>query len=500
MRVFRNAFWLTTGRVTGDVASFALFVAISRSFGPATSGEYSFAFALASFLAFLACAGFDECGTSLYARATDETARRRLWADILTTQCVQLLCAVLCFALFVALTGGLRARPSVIVELSVLLTCQYLARTFFIPSMASQSMKAPALADFACRFGAIAFALASIWTGQRSLPALLVGFPAAGVLLVVLAVRNAAAHGVSFRLHGDLKRIAQTLRSTSTFTGCELLGQFYARTDFLLIAFLLGNADVGLYATNMKFVEYGVLPLFLLGIAAYPSLTRAAAFDPAAFRGSVRELARLMFFLAGWLAVGLFCLVPLLITPIFGAPFAPAADILPWFAGLALLKGGEGTIYRVAYAVRRPSIYLIAMLVGTGLTIALNLVLIPRLGLVGAVIAAMASVGVVILICAVQLRSSIAPTLLIGTLVRLAVALAATGAVLFAIERLNVAPWLTALAACSVYPIFGLAAGLVTHPSRSALHTEVRAPDTRSTTPGFTREPLERSSRRAVPR
>jgi hypothetical protein len=72
--------------------------------------------------------------------------------------------------------------------------------------------------------------------------------------------------------------------------------------------------------------------------------------------------------------------------------------------------------------------------------------------------------------------------------------------VLFAIERLNVAPWLTALAACSVYPIFGLAAGLVTHPSRSALHTEVRAPDTRSTTPGFTREPLERSSRRAVPR
>src|SRR5215469_7028770 len=281
MRVFRNAFWLTSGRVTGDVASFALFVAISRSFGPATTGEYSFAFALASFLAFLACAGFDECGTSLYARATDEAARRRLWSDILTAQYVQLACAVVCFAIFVALTGGLRARPSVILELSALLTCQYLARTFFIPSMASQSMKAPALTDFVCRFGAIAFALAGIWAGQTSLPVLLAGFPVAGALLVVLAARNASAHGVSLLPHGDVRRVAQMLRSTSTFTGCELLGQFYARTDFLLIAFLLGNAEVGLYATNMKFVEYGVLPLFLLGIAAYPSLTRAAAFDPA---------------------------------------------------------------------------------------------------------------------------------------------------------------------------------------------------------------------------
>ncbi|HYK24680.1 MAG TPA: oligosaccharide flippase family protein [Steroidobacteraceae bacterium] len=475
MKVFRNAFWLTTGRVTGDIASFALFVAISRSFGPATTGEYSFSFALASLLAFLACAGFDECGTSLYARA-DEAARRRLWSDILTAQYVQLVCAVLCFAIFVALTGGLRARPSVIVELSALLTCQYLARTFFIPAMASQSMKAPALTDFVCRFGAIAFALASIWAGQTSLPALLVGFPAAGVLLVVLAARNAAAHGVSLLPHGNLRRVAQTLRSTSTFTGCELLGQFYSRTDFLLIAFMLGNADVGLYATNMKFVEYGVLPLFLFGIAAYPSLTRAAAFDPAAFRGSVRELARFMLFLAGWLAVGLYCLVPLLITPIFGTAFAPAAAILPWFAGLALLKGCEGTFYRVAYAVRRPSIYLVAMLAGTALTIVLNLALIPRLRLVGAVIAAMASVGVVFLICAAQLRSSLAPAVMTGTLLRLGAALGATGAVFLAVEQLDVAPWVAALAACGAYPIFGLAAGLLTHPSRSVLHTEVHAP------------------------
>ncbi len=481
MRVLKNAFWLTAGRISGDLASFALFVALSRSYGPATTGEYSYSFALASFVALLACSGFDEYGTALYARASSQPARQRLWADILSAQYAQLGVALACFALFLALTGGGRAPVSVLVELAALLTGQYLARTFFIPSMASQAMRAPALVDFGCRFGAILFALAGIAAGRSSLPALLLGFPIAGALLCALAAGNAARRGVSLRPHFVLPRIVQTLRSTSTFTGCELLGQFYARADFVLIAFLLGNADVGLYATDMKFVEYGVIPLYLLGLAAYPSFARAAAFDPQAFRNSVRELARLMFFLAGWVAVGLYSLVPLLIVPIFGPKFAAAADILPWFAALALLKGGEGTIYRVVYAVRRPSLYFIAMLTGTALTIVLNFALIPRLQLEGAVIAAMASCTVVISVCAAGLRRSLAPSVLLGAALRLGASIAATGTVLFAVERIHAPSWLAALAACASYPLFGLMAGLLPHPTRSALQAEVRAPpDTRS--------------------
>ncbi|MGH8260111.1 MAG: oligosaccharide flippase family protein, partial [Steroidobacteraceae bacterium] len=316
MKVLRNAVWLTAARIAGDLSSFVLFVSISRAFGPATTGEYSYSFAIASLVAFLACAGFDEYGMALYARAASETERRRLWTDIVTAQYLELTLSLLCFAAFLTLTWGEHARPAVIIELSMLLTGQYLARTFFIPAMASQRMKRPALTDFGCRFGAILFALACILATPAALPGLLVGFPVAGLALVALAARSAASHGLSFRPHFDLPRIVRTLRATSPFTGCELLGQFYSRTDFLLIAFLLGNASVGLYATDMKFVEYGVIPLYLLGIAAYPSLSRSAAFDPAAFTDSVRELARVLFFLAGWLAVGLFLPVPLVIIPI----------------------------------------------------------------------------------------------------------------------------------------------------------------------------------------
>jgi O-antigen/teichoic acid export membrane protein len=116
------------------------------------------------------------------------------------------------------------------------------------------------------------------------------------------------------------------------------------------------------------------------------------------------------------------------------------------------------------------------MLAGTGLTIVLNILLIPRLGLVGAVIAAMASVAVVIIFCAAGLRQSFLLAVMVGAVIRLAAALAATGAVILGVERLGVAPWLVALAACGTYPVFAIAAGLLTHPARSAFQAEVRAP------------------------
>lgn len=469
MRVLKNAFWLTAGRISGDLASFAVFVAISRTFGPSTTGEYSYGFALASFLSLAACSGFNEYGTALYARASGDGERRRLWTDILSAQCVQLALAVLCFVLFLAAGGGRHARISVIFELASLQVGQDLARTFFVPAMASQAMKATAVIDFGCRIGGIVLALAIIFAGHAPLPLALVGYPVAGALLAAFSARNAASHGASLVPHFDLRRIARTLRSTSTFTGCELLSQFYARTDFLIIAYLLGNASVGLYAADTKFVEYGMIPLYLLGIAAYPSLSRAAVFDPPVFRDSVRELARLLLFLSGWLAVGLYCLVPLVLAPILGEKFAPAAGLLPWFAALALVKGVEGTLYRVVYALRRPSVYFVAMLAGTVCTIALNIALIPRLGLTGAVMAAMASVAVVIVGCAIAVRRSLTPAMLLGAILRLAAALAATVALFVATTRAGAPAWAAVLAACGGFPICGLLAGLLPHPTRSRL-------------------------------
>ena len=92
MKVITNAFWLSFCRIAADLLSFVLFAVISRTFGPAGTGEYSYAFAIASLIALLATAGFEDYGIRQYARAAEQQ-RPQLWRDLLQTQCIQFLLA-----------------------------------------------------------------------------------------------------------------------------------------------------------------------------------------------------------------------------------------------------------------------------------------------------------------------------------------------------------------------------------------------------------------------
>ena len=469
MKIITNAFWLSLCRISTDILSFVLFAVISRAFGPSGTGEYSYAFAIATLVALTSTAGFEDYGIRQYARA-DEHDRPQLWQDIFSTQCVQLLLGL--SALILLLLAGVLHASSwiVILELSIYVTGWSLSRTFYVPAMASQSMVIPAFTDLSCRLAAIIAALLLAAFVHPPLPWLLAGFPVAGVLLACLALRNATRHGAALQLARSWRGILATLRGTSSFAGSEVLNQFYARTDLLLIAYFLGNASVGIYATDIKFVEVGILPLVLLGTAAYPLLSRHAAHDVGAFKQSGRDFTRIVFFFSGWLAVGIYCLIPLLIVPLFGGKFAPAVALLTWIALFAVMKGVEVAFYRLLYAVRRQMFYCGSLIVGTAFIVVLNLALIPPFGILGAIIAAIISIVVVDAICAFGLARHLGAGFLASALVRVTLALLVTAAIITSVRRfVDTGPWLSALLGCGVFPLLGVLLGLVPNPRRSLL-------------------------------
>jgi O-antigen/teichoic acid export membrane protein len=245
MKIITNAFWLSLCRISTDILSFVLFAVISRTFGPSGTGEYSYAFAIATLVALTSTAGFEDYGIRQYARADDHD-RAQLWQDIFSTQCVQLVLGL--SALILLLLAGVLHASSwiVILELSIYVTGWSLSRTFYVPAMASQSMVVPAFTDLSCRLAAIIGALLLAAFVDPPLPWLLAGFPVAGVLLAGLSLRNATRHGASLLLARTWRGILATVRGTSSFAGSEVLNQFYARTDLLLIAYFLGNASVGI--------------------------------------------------------------------------------------------------------------------------------------------------------------------------------------------------------------------------------------------------------------
>jgi O-antigen/teichoic acid export membrane protein len=177
-----------------------------------------------------------------------------------------------------------------------------------------------------------------------------------------------------------------------------------------------------------------------------------------------------VFFFSGWLAVGIYCLIPLLIVPLFGAKFAPAAALLPWFALFALMKAWEVAFYRLLYAVHRQLFYFASLAVGTVLIVILNFQLIPPYGIMGAIVAALASIAVVDLICACGLLRRLGAAFLASTAACLALALGITAAIVALAQKVaGAGPWVAALLACGLFPVLGILFGLVPHPRHSPL-------------------------------
>lgn len=468
MKVLTNAFWLSFCRVLADLLSFGLFAVISRTFGPSGTGEYSYAFAIGTLVALIATSGFEDYGIRQYAGAAKD-GRALVWKDILAAQWAQAILGLLAFFAFVVCGAIHAGNFLVVIELSIYVLGWSASRTFFIPAMASQSMVGPAFTDLACRLAAILGALLWATLGHPPLPLLLAGFPVAGMTLAILALRNAAGHGASLRPGRSFRGVIRTIRGTLPFAGADILNQFYARADVLLIAYFLGSEKVGLYATDIKFVEVGLLPLILLGTASYPLLSAHAANDAPRFELAAHDFIRLLFFLAGWLALGIYWLIPLLIVPLFGTKFAPSLALLPYIAIFALMKGGEAAFYRLMYSVHRQNLYCGALLVGTVIIWGLNYMLIPSLGLVGAVIAAIASTVVVDGICVAVLTRQIKLRAIAASGGKLLAALGLTALLAALLQKFGAGSWTIAALGCLAYPLFGAALGLLPNPRRSQL-------------------------------
>jgi O-antigen/teichoic acid export membrane protein len=179
-----------------------------------------------------------------------------------------------------------------------------------------------------------------------------------------------------------------------------------------------------------------------------------------------------VLFLAGWLAIGIVYFVPVTIAPLFGNEFLPAKRLLPFFALLAIAKGGEITLYRLLYAVRRQHRYVIALSVATVMMVVLNFALIPTFGLEGAVISGICSISVVVTICAVALRDRLALRTLAVIGARLGLALAAAIVSGELLRRLGGSMWIVAIGPCLIFPIAAVVVGLIPHPRRSPLFNQ----------------------------
>lgn len=213
-----------------------------------------------------------------------------------------------------------------------------------------------------------------------------------GIEILALAVAAslvARSQGARFAPKPSSRR--ELLRESLPVMASALFFLLMLRVDLVLVDLLRGEIDTGRYAVVVRFVEASYLVAAVAVAAAAPRIIAAhAAGSPgyvAAYRRMLRGLLAVATVLAAGLSVGAAPLLGFLLGPKY-APAWPVLAISAWSA-LPVYLGTARERLVIDLGLTRTTV--LNTMAGAALNVALNLVLLPTIGLTGAAIATVVS-------------------------------------------------------------------------------------------------------------
>ncbi|MDP9009197.1 MAG: oligosaccharide flippase family protein [Pseudomonadota bacterium] len=454
MSTTRNAIWLTGCRLTGDVLNLLLFVLISRSFGPAGAGAYSYGFAVATFAFVIGCLGIEEYGLRQYARM-DTAGQSTFLGELLGTQMLMVALAVISLVVYLALTAPSQATLVMVCALGAYQITAAVVATLFIPAMAAQRMIWPALAELTARTVAFAAAGYAIGVAHAPLAQAVLGYPVAALVWLTIAFRSIRRFAPSLHVSFSPAGTRRILGILWSFALLEIFAQLFARIGVITLSLQIGDAAAGIFATGLRLIEVALMPLSFLGVAAYPRLSQLFSTDLPVFRRSASDLMWLMLLggvAASW---GLYFIAPPLLVPVLGERFAGAESMIQTMAIFALVQAVEACLGRILLTADRQIANATFVAVGAILSVALNLVLVPHFGVSGAIYAGAGAYAAIDVCCIGALRRALTGAVLLRMFASLGIAVALGAGITAWLAQRNFSAWPQAVAAATVFIAVG---------------------------------------------
>ena len=381
----RNAMALVASQVVTKALNLAVAVVLVRWLGAEELGRY--AYVLAFCFPFGALADFGVATLCIReasvhrerAGAIVSTARRL--AGGLSLAAVLVMCVV-------AVATGHESRMLAAIALAGFAS---LLSAFTLPYLvlltAREQMRRLSLHRVAGAVAGSVVTLAVLLAGGGLVALLAAALAVSALMLAVAralagparAERSAAAGGVAAMAR-------QALPFGLLMTGFAL----YYRVDMVMIEWMMGPREVGLYAAAYRFLDVVIVLAASLSGPLFPRLSAVARARPQEARRLLEDAWRPLLVLGLPLSLGAFALAAPLVTALFGAAFAESAPLLrvliwgtlPLFwanlAGHALIAAHRVWPLVAVYAA------------SAAVNVALNGLLIPRYGATGAAVATLA--------------------------------------------------------------------------------------------------------------
>lgn len=192
----------------------------------------------------------------------------------------------------------------------------------------------------------------------------------------------------------SLERARSYLSFGARTAGSDVVVKSIRWADTALIGYLLTTADAGLYQVAYSFAFFQTVVASSVQTALFPELSRSAlggareAFREAFERGFV-----LIVLLVGAMSVALVAGAPLIIPLLYGPEFLASVPLLQLLAGAFLVNTLSIPSAKALTAANQPGTVLAVQTVMAAVNVTGNLLLIPVLGVTGAVVMTFVTFG-----------------------------------------------------------------------------------------------------------
>jgi O-antigen/teichoic acid export membrane protein/SAM-dependent methyltransferase len=434
---------LGAGDLLGKTLNFAAFIYLARTLGVEGYGVLEFARSVLAYFLLLADGGLEVWATREAARGT---GIREVVARVVP---LRALCALGALGVLLTALPALPDYPALrglLALFGVTLLVQAVSLKWVFMGQERMTRVAAGLVLSQVVFALGVLGLVRSPEGLLLIP--LAQLTADLVLATYFARLFARAHG-GLRLPFTLGGARELLPPALAIGLSQGLGLVTFSFDSVLLGFFLGATAVGWYSAAYKPVTMVLAMPITYFMGLFPSLSRAFAESRERFGAMVGDSLGLAAIFAVPVGIGGTFLAEPIVRVLFGqayAPSAPVLQVLCWSATLVMLRG---TFRQACNAAGRPRLDLACAAIATTLNVGLNLLLIPRYGMLGAAAATVTADAVWLVALSGAFARWVVGVSLWGSLAWPAAAGLAMGLSLWLAEPL---PWLVrALVALALY-------------------------------------------------
>lgn len=383
LQITVNMSWLLADKVLRIVISIFLGAWVARYLGPAEFGTLNYAVAFVALFGSLASLGLDEVvirDIVKYPGQKDLLINTALALRVTAT----VINTVFITAISLWLYSNQRTTRDIIIITAIIVVPQIISETIDIWFKSQVNSRTSIIVrDFSLLLSSAlkiilvvnqATLIAFVWASFLE-------FTTAAIGLIYLYVGG--GHSLSLNLI-DLRLAKRLLRDSWPFIFSGLAIIFYMRIDQIMISTMIGSQENGLYSAAVKLAEvWYFIPIVIMS-SYYPKIISLKEKDKILFHKNLEDLCRLMTVIAYGTSLPFSLFSGPIISLFYGSQYqasAPMLAVMIWttlFVNIGAVKGALITIMNWG------KLNLFTMVIACLANIALNFLLIPKYGGVGA--------------------------------------------------------------------------------------------------------------------